>query len=116
MRQLLKPSSVVNNGCLMKPATIAITQQPAHGRLDMRAGSQQIKGGVGIIDRCIGKTGPATMVSYVPQAGFVGTDELRYTVTFPSVSGTPQTRDFHARVLVRPLSQTLEGQGWKRAQ
>ena len=108
-------SSVVNNGCLTKPASITVTQQPEHGSLRTAVGSSQIKGGPGIIDKCIGLSGPGMNVTYVPSSGFSGVDQFRYTVSFPKTDGSASTRDFYYRVQGRPNGAGNARSGWTPA-
>lgn len=74
--------SVVNEGCITRPGIVQVIDAPASGRLKMRTSTARIGGGPGVIDRCIGLNGKANVVTYIPNTRFLGTETMRFHVTF----------------------------------
>jgi hypothetical protein len=98
--ELAGHSTVLAGNCYTKPGSVAVTLRPAHGVLSTRIGDNPIKAGPGIIDRCVGKTGRGTLVFYRPNAGYVGADEARWTITFTKFNGSTESRDIIATLRV----------------
>lgn len=108
--QLDRHSSVWND-CTISQAVVFIKQYPSHGRLNARVGNNLIRGGLNVRSYCFGKTGPGTIISYTPRAGFVGIDEVAYGVVFTGMSGSTVHREFSMRVDVRRKGATAS-QAW----
>ncbi len=60
-------------------ATIDITKQPSHGKINVTIQMQKIeKNEIGGGDKCIGRSVKGVAVYYTPQNGFTGTDTFSY--------------------------------------
>jgi hypothetical protein len=66
------------------PPSFYLDKAPDHGVVCFRAGTVKLQNAiVGNLTHCIGKQIRGVTIVYVPQQGYVGSDEVRYTVIFP---------------------------------
>jgi hypothetical protein len=66
------------------PPSLFLDKPPDHGSVCFRPGKLRLKEAiVGNLTQCVGRQVPGVTVVYIPQAGYIGTDEVRYTVIFP---------------------------------
>ena len=108
----LIPHSSFRGNCETKKAVITILNQPKYGTAKIKSGPRKFrKGGKGRMARCDGKTGIAAAVFYKPNAGYTGSDRLRYEVTF--ASGKKNVIAFRFTV-GKPKSKD-DGKGWVQA-
>jgi hypothetical protein len=75
---LLSSHSVWDRNCQsVSVPQIDVVQHPAHGRLDVKEGDFVISEQSGF--KCAGSKVHGALVSYVPEKGFIGVENIRYT-------------------------------------
>ena len=92
----LIPHSSMRGECLTKVPAIKILEEPKNGTASIKEGERKFENGKGNFAKCDGKVGIGARVVYTPKSGFVGTDKLRYEVTFES--GSVSTYAFMFRI------------------
>lgn len=99
----------IRRDCFTKPATVAVLEPPKHGVLTFKEADWTLGPGVGVVDRCIGRTGRGLVATYTPAKGYVGSDTYRVRATYVSDS-----TDYDVDVQVRdpqPKKDPTAG-GW----
>ena len=74
-----------NQGCEgIDPPSLFLDKPPDHGSICFRPSRLKLKEAiVGNLIQCVGRQVSGVTVVYIPQAGYTGTDEVKYTVIFP---------------------------------
>jgi hypothetical protein len=78
--------SSVRRDCFTKPAQVQVLEAPKHGSLVFKEADATVGPGIGIIDRCIGRTSRATVGTYHPAKGYTGSDSYRIRASYVSDS------------------------------
>jgi hypothetical protein len=74
-----------NHNCEgIDPPSLFLDKPPDHGSVCFRPSKLKLQNAiVGNLTHCIGHKISGVTVVYIPQASYVGMDEVRYTVIFP---------------------------------
>jgi hypothetical protein len=91
----------IRRDCHAKPAQVEILDAPKHGSLSFQERDWTISHGPGVIDRCIGRITRATVGTYTPNKGFVGSDSYRLRAAYPQSSGESAVREWDVDVTIR---------------
>jgi len=96
-----KPTAVggyytIRRDCYTKPAQVEILDAPKHGTLSFQERDWTVNPGPGVVDRCLGRVARATVGTYTPSKGFVGSDSYRVRATY-----TNDTTEYEVNVTIR---------------
>jgi hypothetical protein len=99
----------IRRDCYTKAAQVAVVEAPKHGSLTFKEGDWTITPGIGVVDRCLGRTARAFVGTYVPAKGFTGPDTYRLRATYAS-----DALDYDVEVVVREPRATKDpaAGGW----
>jgi hypothetical protein len=72
--------AVLSRSCAVSTPSIDVTQQPAHGKVEIRPNHYLVK--TADNPSCVGREIDGTAVVYIPAAGFTGTDSFVFTTRY----------------------------------